>query len=55
MSFDGSVVAFHLRLDKTAMLDMKGELKGHLLLHQAKLDEHDKNVIIGFACGDYSL
>lgn len=49
------VEGFHAKLDKIASFDMKGELKSHLPLCQAKLDGHKRNTIIDSASGDYSL
>lgn len=54
-SVDEYVVGFHSRLDKISKLELSDELKGHLLLKQANLDAHDRNMIVGAAGGDYSL
>lgn len=55
MSVEEFIVGFHSRLDKISKLDMNDELKGHLLLKQANLDNHDRNLVVGAAGGDYSL
>lgn len=49
------VVGFHTMWDKINKLQLNHELKGHLFLSQANLDAHDRNIIIGSSCGDYSL
>lgn len=55
MSVEEFVVGFHSRLDRISKLDMNDELKGHLLLKQANLDSHDRNLVVGAAGGDYTL
>lgn len=55
MSVYEFVAEFHAMLVKIALLNLKTELKGHLLIPQAKLDGHDMNNVIGSAGGDYSL
>lgn len=55
MTVEEFVVGFHSRLDKVSKLDMNDELKGHLLLKQANLDSHDRNLVVGAAGGDYTL
>lgn len=55
MSVAEFVAGFHTRLYKMSMLDIKDELRNHLLQRQAKLDRHDRNIVIGSAGGDYSL
>lgn len=49
------VAVFHSRLDKIRNLDMNGELEGYLLLKQANLDSHHRNLVVGAAAGDYSF
>lgn len=55
MSVDEFVYGSHARLDKTSTLKIKDDSKGYLLLRHARLDDHDKNIVNGFASGDYSL
>lgn len=55
MSVEEFVIGFHSRLDKISKLNLNDELKGHLLLRQANLDSHDRNIVVGSAGGDYSL
>lgn len=55
MSVDEFVVGFHAKHHKISMLDMENELKVYLLLKQANLDSHERDIVIGFAGGSYSL
>lgn len=52
---DEFVIGFHSRLEKISTLALDETLKGHILLRQANLDPHDRNIIIGSAGGNYSL
>jgi len=49
------IAGFHTRLDKISSLALDEKLKGHLLLRQAGLDSHTKNMIIGAASGSYDV
>lgn len=55
MSVNELVAGFHARLDKISRLNLNEELKGHLLLRQAKLNSQAWNIIVGSAGGDFSL
>lgn len=54
-SVDEFVAAFHAKLDKITMLDVKDELKEYFLLKQAILDSHKTNIVIGCTGGKYFL
>ncbi len=49
------IAGFHVRLDKISDLNMDDKLKGHLLLRQAGLDTHTRNMIVGAASGQYDV
>lgn len=49
------MLEYHAKRNRIASLNMKNELRGHLLLRQAKLDGLDRNIIIGTPRGDYLL
>lgn len=51
MSLKEFMVGFHSRIDKISKLEMTEERKGHLLSKQAKLDSHDRNLVIGASVG----
>ncbi len=45
-SIETSTAGFHARLGELAELNLNTKLQGHLLLRQARLDSHSKNMII---------
>lgn len=49
------VVGFHSSLDIVSNLEINNEVKGHLLLKQAKLDSHDRNLVVEAAGDDCFL
>lgn len=49
------IAGFHSRLDKIAELAIDDKLKGHLLLRQAGLDGHSRNMIVGASAGNYDV
>lgn len=53
ISMEQYIVGFHSRLDRMYNLAMDYELKGHLLLLQADLDDHTRNMVVGAASGEY--
>ncbi len=53
MGVEQFIAGFHTRLDKIAELNIDTKLKGHLLLRQAGLDTHTRNMIVGAASGKY--
>lgn len=53
LSVDQFIAGFHSRLDKISSLCIDEKLKGHLLLRQANLDMHERNIILGSASGQY--
>lgn len=55
MSVEQYIAGFHSRLDKIATLNLDDKLKGHLLLRQASLQMHEKNMLIGAASGSYDV
>jgi len=54
-SVEQFIAGFHTRLDKISSLELDEKLKGHLLLRQAGLDTHSRNMIIGAASGSYDV
>jgi len=54
-SVEQFIAGFHTRLDKISSLKLDEKLKGHLLLRQAGLDTHSRNMIIGAASGSYDV
>lgn len=52
---DEFVFGFHLRMVKINKFELNKKLKSHLLLRQANLDVHDRNVVIKSAGGSHSL
>lgn len=52
---DKFVIGFHSRLEMILSLSLDEKLEGHTLRRQAILDQHNRNVIIGSAGGNYSL
>ena len=55
MSVEQYIAGFHSRLDRISSLKMDDKLKGHLLLRQAMLDTHEKNMILGAASGNHDV
>lgn len=55
MSVKEFIVGFHSRFEKISKLDMTDELEGQLLLTQASLKSHERNLVVGTAGGYYSL
>lgn len=55
MSMEQFISGFHSRVDKIASRKIEDQLKGHILLRQANLPNHDKHVIIGAASGSYDV
>eukprot|EP00171_Calliarthron_tuberculosum_P009567 IDg9567t1 len=54
-SVEQFIAGFHARLDRIADLQIDEKLKGHLLLRQAYLDSHTRNMIVGAAGGKYEV
>ncbi len=54
-SIETCIAGFHARLDKLAELNLNSKLQGHLLLRQARIDTHSKNMIIGASSGSYEV
>jgi len=54
-SVEQFIAGFHTRLDKISSLKLDEKLKGHLLLRQAGLDTHSRNMILGAASGNYAV
>lgn len=55
MTADVLVFGLPTMLDRIDKPDLNDKLKGHLLLRQADLDGHDRNVIVKFSGGNYFL
>ncbi len=55
MPVEQFIAGFHSRLDRVASLNMDAKLKGHLLLRQAGLDMHTRNMIVGASSGKYDV
>lgn len=55
MTFEQFISGFHNRLDAISELQMNDKLKGHLLLGQAKLDAHTKNLIVDAASRSFEV
>lgn len=55
MSFEDFIVMFFWRYDKIRNLDMKDELKQHVLIKQANFDRCDCNSVVGGVGYDYTL
>lgn len=49
------ISGFHTRVDKIASIKIDEKLKGHILIRQANLPQHDHQVIIGAASGNYDV
>lgn len=54
-SVDDFVIGFHSPLHKISSLRLHEKSKGHILLRQANLNPHDRNIVVGSAGGNYSL
>jgi hypothetical protein len=55
MSVSTYVAGFYARLDNLTQLQMPDELKGHLLLKQANLEQSEKAMVIASAKGSYKI
>jgi hypothetical protein len=55
MSISTYVAGFYARLDALTQLNMPEELKGHLLLKQANLDQSQKALVVASAKGNYKI
>eukprot|EP00171_Calliarthron_tuberculosum_P004551 IDg4551t1 len=54
-SIDQFIAGFNNRLDKISELKINNRLKGHLLIRQACLDTHSRNMIVGAASGKFEI
>lgn len=52
-SIEPYIAGFFTRLDKIAPLQLDGKLKGHLLLRNAHLNEHSRNMVFSASFGKY--
>jgi hypothetical protein len=55
MSISTYIAGFYARLDNLAQLQMPDELKGHLLLKQANLEQSEKSMVVASARGSYKV
>ena len=55
VSVEYFISGFHTRVDKISDLNLDDKLKGHLLLRQADLVQHERQVIVGAASGSYDV
>ena len=55
MTVEEYVAGFHVRVDKIASHNLDEKIKGHLMLHQAGLDDQTRNMIVGAASGNYNV
>lgn len=52
---DQFIAGFHAPLDQVSSLNMGAKLNGHILLRQACLPIHDRNIVLGSASGKYNV
>lgn len=55
VTVDQYVAGFHSRLDKIASLELDEKLKGHFLLRQANLAQHERNLVVGASSVSYDV